>query len=65
MILLPNGIPPERLFTKDGLHPEGISLVLLGAKDDPSLWETYPIEAASAANFSVDEDGVIRQEMNY
>ena len=40
-LLLPNGIPPERIFTKSGPSPREISLVILGKKDDPALWKAY------------------------
>ncbi len=65
VILFPNGIPPERIFTPGGLSAESVSLTVLGAKDDIPLWEGYTAASVSSANISVDEDGVIRQEINY
>ncbi len=65
VLLFPNGIPPERIFTRGGLSAEDISLTVLGAKDDIQLWEGYTAAAVSSANIYVDEDGAIRQELNY
>ena len=65
VLLFPNGIPPERIFTRGSLASEDVSLIVLGAKDDIALWEGYTAAAVSSANIYVDEDGVIRQELNY
>ncbi|MBQ6482521.1 MAG: ComEC/Rec2 family competence protein [Anaerolineaceae bacterium] len=40
-LLFPNGVPPERIFTRTGPVPQEISLVLLGKKDDLSLWNNF------------------------
>lgn len=60
VLLFPNGIPPERIYRRAGLHPEAVSLVLLGAKDDPSQWSASAISLPSPAEIRIDEKGEIR-----
>jgi hypothetical protein len=45
-LLFPNGIPPERIFVRNGIDPEKISLLILGKRDDPVRWNTYRTEHA-------------------
>lgn len=40
-LLFPNGIPPERIFYRGGPEPDEITLVILGKRDEISLWEDY------------------------
>ena len=45
-LLFPNGVPPERIFVRNGIDPEKISLLILGKRDDPVRWNTYRTEHA-------------------
>lgn len=40
-LLIPNGIPPERIFTRGGTEEKAVSLVILGKRDDPEIWADY------------------------
>lgn len=40
-LLFPNGIPPERIFKRTGPALHEISLVILGKKDDLTLWNNF------------------------
>ena len=39
-LLIPNGIPPKRIFTRDNPKPKELSLTVLGKRDDLSDWDT-------------------------
>ncbi len=43
-LLFPNGIPPERIFSKPGAVPLSADLIVLGKRDDPGLWRAYLAE---------------------
>ena len=40
-VLIPNGIPPERIFTRTGVQPSGTDLVLIGKRDLSASWQEY------------------------
>ena len=40
-VLIPNGIPPERIFTRTGVQPSGTDLVLIGKRDLGASWQEY------------------------
>ncbi len=40
-LLFPNGIPPERIFTRFGPDPREISLVVFGKRDNRDRWVDY------------------------
>ena len=40
-LLFPNGVPPERIFTRSGPDLNEITLVVLGARDNPGLWDAF------------------------
>ena len=40
-LLIPNGVPPERIFTRTGPDYHDISLVTLGKKDDLAVWDAF------------------------
>ncbi len=60
VLLFPNGIPPERVYSRAGLYPESVSLVLLGAKDDPAQWPDSALTLRNRAEIRIDEKGEIR-----
>lgn len=45
-LLFPNGIPPERIFVRNGIEPGSITLSILGKRDDAERWKTYQAEHA-------------------
>ena len=60
VLLFPNGIPPERVYSRAALYPEAVSLVLLGPKDDPAQWPSSALTLSSAAEIRIDDKGEIR-----
>ena len=40
-LLIPNGVPPERIFTHRGPDRKDITLVLVGKRDDKSTWTAF------------------------
>ena len=61
-ILFPNGIPPKRIFTREGVRPQEITLVALGKRDDPAVWEAYfdsPDSPVLLDQSSVSEFGLV------
>lgn len=38
-ILFPNGIPAERIFSREGIRLSEIDLVVLGKRDDAAIWK--------------------------
>ena len=58
-LLFPNGVPPERIFTRNGIDSREISLVLLGMRDNKSIWEEFQTESSfcpEIRDFSEDGD---------
>lgn len=44
-LLFPNGIPPERIFTRNGPDEQKVSLVIFGKRDDQSRWKDHLLPA--------------------
>ena len=40
-LLIPNGVPPERIFTRKSPNINNITLVLLGKRDDKPSWAAF------------------------
>ncbi len=41
MLLFPNGVPPDRIFTDSVPDLDRITLIILGKRDDKVLWSGY------------------------